>query len=185
MYPRLKLLHQLLAEDGSLWVTIDDNEAHYLKVMLDEIFGRENFLYDIAYERSGSSGLGQAGLLVTTSEHLFSYKKNKADFKEVLFSRPLEHKEMKRYKSILVNKGEKVLIDEFISKSNGLPVKLYKHSDYKTRNISLAKFEEKELEIVNEYIQNFDLIFRTTNPQKENEFQNDLISKMQKGAVQR
>lgn len=40
MYPRLVLLRELLAEDGSIWVTIDDNEAHYLKVMMDEIFGR-------------------------------------------------------------------------------------------------------------------------------------------------
>ena len=39
MYPRLELLRELLAEDGSIWVTIDDNEAHYLKVIMDEIFG--------------------------------------------------------------------------------------------------------------------------------------------------
>lgn len=39
MYPRLELLRELLSEDGSIWVTIDDNEAHYLKVIMDEIFG--------------------------------------------------------------------------------------------------------------------------------------------------
>jgi adenine-specific DNA-methyltransferase len=44
MYPRLELLRQLLAEDGSIWVTIDDNEAHYLKVIMDEVFGRKNFV---------------------------------------------------------------------------------------------------------------------------------------------
>ena len=40
MYPRLELLRELLAEDGIIWVSIDDNEAHYLKVMMDEVFGR-------------------------------------------------------------------------------------------------------------------------------------------------
>jgi adenine-specific DNA-methyltransferase len=40
MYPRLELLRDLLAEDGSVWVSIDDNEVHYLKVIMDEVFGR-------------------------------------------------------------------------------------------------------------------------------------------------
>lgn len=39
MFPRLQLLRDLLAEDGSIWITIDDNEAHYLKVIMDEILG--------------------------------------------------------------------------------------------------------------------------------------------------
>ena len=42
MLPRLQLLRELLREDGSIWVTIDDNEGHYLKVMMDEVFGRKN-----------------------------------------------------------------------------------------------------------------------------------------------
>ncbi|WAC24723.1 site-specific DNA-methyltransferase [Blastomonas sp. SL216] len=44
IYPRLVLLRELLAEDGSIWVSIDDNEAHYLKVIMDEVFGRRNFI---------------------------------------------------------------------------------------------------------------------------------------------
>jgi adenine-specific DNA-methyltransferase len=44
MYPRLELLRELLAEDGSIWVTIDDNEGHYLKVLMDEVFGRNRFM---------------------------------------------------------------------------------------------------------------------------------------------
>jgi adenine specific DNA methylase Mod len=43
MRDRLEIIRKLLSEDGSLWITIDDNEAHYLKVMCDEIFGRTNF----------------------------------------------------------------------------------------------------------------------------------------------
>lgn len=51
IYPRLELLRELLAEDGSIWVSIDDNEAHYLKVVGDEIFGRENFVLDVAWQK--------------------------------------------------------------------------------------------------------------------------------------
>ncbi len=43
MYPRLVLLRELLADNGSIWVSIDDNEGHYLKVLMDEVFGRKNF----------------------------------------------------------------------------------------------------------------------------------------------
>lgn len=52
MYPRLVLLRELLAEDGSIWVTIDDNEAHYLKVLMDEVFGRKNFVASIAWQKA-------------------------------------------------------------------------------------------------------------------------------------
>ena len=44
MWPRLELLRELLAEEGSIWVSIDDNEGHYLKVIMDEVFGRKNFI---------------------------------------------------------------------------------------------------------------------------------------------
>ena len=43
MRDRLEVIRRLLSEDGSLWITIDDNEAHYLKVLCDEVFGRANF----------------------------------------------------------------------------------------------------------------------------------------------
>lgn len=54
MYPRLELLRELLAEDGSIWVSIDDNEAHYLKVMMDEVFGRANFIANVLWQKRTS-----------------------------------------------------------------------------------------------------------------------------------
>jgi adenine-specific DNA-methyltransferase len=47
MLPRLQLLREFLREDGSIWVTIDDNEGHYLKVLMDEVFGRGNFVANV------------------------------------------------------------------------------------------------------------------------------------------
>jgi adenine-specific DNA-methyltransferase len=54
MYPRLELLRELLAEDGSIWVSIDDNEAHYLKVIMDEVFGRGNFVANAVWQKRTS-----------------------------------------------------------------------------------------------------------------------------------
>jgi adenine-specific DNA-methyltransferase len=54
MAPRLELLRELLAEDGSIWVSIDDNEAHYLKVLMDEVFGRRNFVTTVIWRKNYS-----------------------------------------------------------------------------------------------------------------------------------
>ena len=54
MLPRLELLRDLLSEDGSIWVTIDDNEAHYLKVLMDEVFGRGNFVDTVIWQKADS-----------------------------------------------------------------------------------------------------------------------------------
>ena len=51
MRDRLELLRTLMSEDGSIWITIDDNEAHYLKVLCDEIFGRDKFIIDISWQK--------------------------------------------------------------------------------------------------------------------------------------
>ena len=54
IWPRLELLRDLLAEDGSIWVSIDDNEAHYLKVVMDEVFGRSNFIDTVIWRKNYS-----------------------------------------------------------------------------------------------------------------------------------
>lgn len=51
MYPRLELLREFLSEDGSIWISIDDTERDYLKVICDEIFGRSVFLTSISWQK--------------------------------------------------------------------------------------------------------------------------------------
>ena len=51
MLPRLQLLRELLRDDGSIWVTIDDHEGHYLKVLMDEVFGRGNFVANVLWQK--------------------------------------------------------------------------------------------------------------------------------------
>ena len=56
MYSRLVILRNLLAEDGSIWISIDEKEGHYLKILLDEIFGRDNFIIMTTIQRSAATG---------------------------------------------------------------------------------------------------------------------------------
>ena len=54
MRDRLEIIRRLLSDDGSLWITIDDNEAHYLKVLCDEVFGRTNFITTVLWRKNYS-----------------------------------------------------------------------------------------------------------------------------------
>ncbi len=56
MRDRLEIIRRLLSEDGSLWITIDDNEAHYLKVLCDEVFGRANFVANVIWQKRTHTG---------------------------------------------------------------------------------------------------------------------------------
>lgn len=76
IYPRLMLLRELLAEDGSIWVSIDDNEGHYLKVLMDEIFGRGKFIADIAWKRR--DGAPNDRKIGPTYDHTLVYGYEKA-----------------------------------------------------------------------------------------------------------
>lgn len=74
MRERLELLHKLLANDGSLWISIDDREEAYLKVACDEMFGRENFVANIAWQRTYSTRNDAKGI-VNEVEHILVYSK--------------------------------------------------------------------------------------------------------------
>jgi len=180
MYSRLQILFNLLADDGVIWISIDDDESHYLKVICDEIFSRRNFVADITYERSGSAGLGQGGLFVNNAEHILIYKKNTLNTNDVLGHSRLELKTMKRYNKVLVDPGTRELVEEFPSASNGLPVRIYKHTGFKIETISLRDAINRQVEIESDFLVNFEKLFRTNNVQKENEFQNNLLRKMDK-----
>ena len=54
MRPRLEILRNLLSDYGSIWISIDDDEGHYLKVLCDEVFGRSNFISTVIWEKKFS-----------------------------------------------------------------------------------------------------------------------------------
>ena len=77
MWPRLHLLHELLADDGVIFISIDDNEQHHLRMLMDEIFGEANFLADIIWQhRYGRSN--NAKLFSNQREHVIAYRKSDA-----------------------------------------------------------------------------------------------------------
>jgi len=76
MYPRLELLRELLSEDGSIWVSIDDNESHYLKVILDEIFGRTNFICNVVWQKKYAPA-NDAIWFSDNHDHILVYAKAK------------------------------------------------------------------------------------------------------------
>lgn len=180
MRDRLEILYRLLADGGLFWIHLDDSEVHYCKVLLDEIFMRANFVAQITYERSGAAGLGLGGFVVNTGENILLYKKGALPPRKVLSFQTLDSKTMKRYNKALVDFGKRELIAEFPAKSNNLPVQVYKHSDFRIETIPLGRFEEREKEIRREFARLFDRLFRTNQIQKENEFQRDLVSRMDK-----
>ena len=97
MYPRLVLLRDLLADDGSIWVTIDDNEGHYLKVIMDEIFGRRNFVANCVwqkrYSRENRETIGDV------HDHILIYVHSQDKFKSVRNRVPLDEAQAKIYRN--------------------------------------------------------------------------------------
>jgi adenine-specific DNA-methyltransferase len=76
MRDRLEVIRTLLADDGSLWITIDDNEAHYLKVLCDEVFGRQNFVANVVWQKKYSKQ-NDSKWLSTSHDHILVFSKNK------------------------------------------------------------------------------------------------------------
>ena len=74
MRDRLELLQRLLADEGSIWITIDDNEAHYLKVLCDEVFGRGNFAANCLWQKVYSERMDARGFSVS-HDHVIVYQK--------------------------------------------------------------------------------------------------------------
>ena len=97
MRDRLEIIRRLMAEDGSLWITIDDNEAHYLKVMCDEIFGRSNFVANMIWEKRTSRE--NRRVFSFNHDHLLVYGKNKPIFERVRNPLGLTPEVLARYKN--------------------------------------------------------------------------------------
>lgn len=74
IYPRLKLLHKLLARDGAIFISIDDNEQANLKLVCDEVFGSSNFLGTFCWKRRSSSALADKYLSID-HEYILCFQK--------------------------------------------------------------------------------------------------------------
>lgn len=73
MRDRMEILKKLMSPDGSIWVAIDDNESHYLKVLMDEVFGRTNFIANVVWQSKDTPGNNATGI-AETHNHILAYK---------------------------------------------------------------------------------------------------------------
>lgn len=89
MRDRLEILRNLLSNDGSLWITIDDNEAHYLKVLCDEIFGRTNFIANIIWHKKYSPQNDDKGVTLA-HDHILAFARDKSKLQINLLPRTKE-----------------------------------------------------------------------------------------------
>lgn len=86
MLTRIEALYKLLSSDGSMWITIDDDECHYLKVMCDEIFGRNNFVANVIWQKKYTRA-NDARWFSDNHDHILVYAKDKANWRPNPLSR--------------------------------------------------------------------------------------------------
>lgn len=199
MRSRLTVLRNLLSDDGTIWIQIDDEEQAYLKVLCDEIFGRSNFINIVSVNMknvAGASGGGEDKRLKKNCEFLLVYAKN-YDLLP-LFNGPYQYTEMSdliqqymdegkswKYTTVLLNPGKKEYVGSTID-GYGNEIKIYLRKNPEMMSIKqVAKRDGiTEKEAYKKYGIN---VFRTTNAQtsirkrvmefrKANHIQDSLLS---------
>jgi adenine-specific DNA-methyltransferase len=98
MRDRLEIIRRLLSDDGSLWITIDDNEAHYLKVLCDEVFGRGNFVANVVWEKVYTPKSNKRGLSAD-HDHILVYGKSEKWFETGWNMIPRNEEQQGRFKN--------------------------------------------------------------------------------------
>lgn len=89
MRDRLEILRRLLSKDGSIWISIDDTECHYLKILCDEVFGRTNFIANVVWQKKFSPQ-ANAIWLSDSHDHVLVYAKVKETWRPNLLERTAE-----------------------------------------------------------------------------------------------
>ncbi len=95
MYPRLELLREFMTDDASLWVNIDDQECQYLKVILDELLGRGNFIADIFWQKNPTRE--NRTDFSSVHDHVLLYAKDREQWKQVRHMLPASESQLERF----------------------------------------------------------------------------------------
>jgi adenine-specific DNA-methyltransferase len=176
MYPRLELLRDFLKEDGVVFIQFDDEELHYAKIICDEIFGRNNFINQIAVEMkltAGASGGGEDKRLKKNVEYILIYAKNYSVFSKfndvyekvnlfALIDEMEANDSSWKYTSVILDKG-KFIEERIIQDGTGEPIIVKKYKGIKRTTVNALMKQGKSRETL--YLENFDNIFSDTNAQ--------------------
>ena len=95
MRDRLEIIKRLLSDEGSLWITIDDNECHYLKILCDEIFGRNNFVANVFWQKTPSRE--NRTDFSSVHDHILVFAKDRSIWKEVRNMLPASESQLDRF----------------------------------------------------------------------------------------
>ena len=95
--PRLEILWRLLAEDGSIWISIDDDEQAYMKVLCDEVFGRNHFVANIIWQKRTSPDM--RAIISASHDYILVYAKDRDIFKETCHRLQLTEDQAQNYKN--------------------------------------------------------------------------------------
>ena len=95
--PRLEILWRLLADEGSIWISIDDDEQAYMKVLCDELFGRSSFVASIIWQKRTSPDM--RAIISDGHDYILVYAKDKELFKQKRNRLPLSEEQRKSYKN--------------------------------------------------------------------------------------
>jgi adenine-specific DNA-methyltransferase len=176
MKNRLEVARDLLSEDGVIFVQCDDNEQAYLKVLMDEIFGRDNFINIISAKMkniAGASGGGEDKRLKKNIEFLNIFSKDYNNSRlESTYEYTEIHKLVNRYKlekiswkytSVIVDLGEKEYLKS-TKDGDGNEIKIYKRISPVFKSISQI-IKEENLTEKEAYYKYMDKIFTTAMPQ--------------------
>ncbi len=170
MRQRLILLRELLAEEGSIWIQIDDEEQAYLKVICDEIFGRTNFVNMISVNMkniAGASGGGEDKRIKKNCEYILVYAKDyyrldmfkgAYEYEEIgsLVERYREEGISWKYSSALINPGEKIYVGSTVDGA-GDEIKIFKRVGFEIKSVNQIIKEEglSETDAYNKYAKYF------------------------------
>jgi adenine-specific DNA-methyltransferase len=180
MKERLDILRVLLRSDGVLFCQLNDDEMAYGKVLLDEVFGRNNFLNQVSVkmkQTSGASGGGEDKRLKKNVEYVLIYARDKdgnagfQKFNDVydeedlfdLIQQMRDEGKSWKYTRILRSFGGRTFITQ-IEDGSGEPIKIFRHDGIVIEPIS-AVMEKETLSEEEAYAKYFDKIFRDTNAQ--------------------
>ena len=181
MRNRLDIAHQFLSQEGVIFVQIDDNEVGYLRVLLDEVFGRDNFVSMICWQRApeGRTVLGQgSSYIINSKEHIIVYAKDITRIRKGENTKKrvdATEKALEQYNMYFEDEGKRKLFKE-IQDSFGNSIRIYKHIKYKITKIPKNTTAK-------ESIKKFHQLCRIAAQQEESSLQQKILKELDKNIL--
>jgi len=174
MKNRLEVARELLNEYGMIYIQCDNTENSYLRVLLDDIFGRESFVSQITWQRApeGRTILGQGSAFITdSSEYILVYAKNVRRLPPLCRLKKkvdATEKALNQYNYFFVSEGHRSL-DKTLTDSRGNEIKIFKHRDFQVTRIPNDM-------TISERLKNFNKLVRIAAQQEESTLQQKILS---------